>query len=325
MDVPAFGIKMTSEVANLRFTGDYREVVFESAVDAGVVALLTLHNLPSNGDAEPLQIKDVSWRLRLADHKARTHFIADTLYAILGLAGPLTIAIPNLSLELRLNFKIRGPEINKFLQLRQAEFGLMVIGKACGVDFDIPSYISGDEMNSISFAYHAIFMRQFEWRVNEITQPTPATEEMLDWFDKLKIEPNGFYRLMFGPSPIVRPILGREISLGQQTIYIDDAVIENPEGLRRELAQNDGHIVPIIIRPRSRRGRHVFTDAPQLPEAPWEETIRAFVALEDTINTRLADRYNELAANTVGDLTPEEIQAVTSRPELEEDAHLVRD
>lgn len=325
MDVPAFGIKMTSEVADLRFTTDYREVVFESAVDADVVALLTLHNVPSNGNAEPLQIKDASWRLRLANHKARTHFIADTLYAMLGLAGPLTIAIPNMSFELRLNFKIRTPEISKFLQLRQVEFGLMVIGTACGVDFEIPSHISGDEMNSISLAYHAIFMRQFEWRVNEITQPTPATEEMLDWFDSLKSEPNGDYRLMFGPSPFARPILGREISLGQQTIYIDDAVIENREGLRRELAQKDGHIVPIRIRPRGRRGRYVFTDAPQLPAEPWDERIRAFIALEETLDARLADRYHELAASTVANLTPEEIHAVTSRPELEEDAHLVRD
>jgi hypothetical protein len=325
IDVPSFGIKMTSEVADLRFTTDYREVVFESAVDAGVVALLTLHNGPSNGSAEPLKIKDASWSLRLANHNARTHFIADSLYAMLGLAGPLTMAIPNIRLDLRLNFKIGTPEISKFLQLRQVEFGLMVIGKACGIDFEIPPHISGDEMNSISFAYHALVMREFEWRVNEITQPTPATEEMLDWFDSLNSEPDGVYRLMFGPSPFARPILGRQISLGQQTIFIDDAVIENREVVRRELAEKDGHIVTIRIRPRSRRGRYVFTDAPRLPEEPWDEQIRGFITIEETLNTQLANRYHELAASTVAGLTPDEIHVVMARPELSEEPYIIRD
>ena len=326
IDLPAFGVKLTSEVADLRFSSDYREVVFESAIDAGVAALLVLHNEPSNGSAEPLKIKNASWSLQLANHKARTHFIADTLYAMLGLAGPITVAVPNMRLELRLNFNMGTPEISKFLQLRQVEFGLMVIEKACGMDFEIPPQISGEEMHSISFAYHAISMRQFEWRVNEITQPTPATEEMLAWFDSLKSSgSDGVYKLMFGPSPFTRAILGQQVSLGQQTVFIDDAVIENREGVRRELAQEDGHIVLIRIRPRSRRGRYVFTDAPRLPEAPWDERISGFIALEEVLNTSLANRYHELAASTVSDLTPDELEVVMARPELSEDAYLIQD
>ena len=102
-------------------------------------------------------------------------------------------------------------------------------------------------------------------------------------------------------------------------------MIENRDDLRRELAKNDGHIVPITIRPRGRQGRYVFTNAPRLPDAPWDEKIQSFINLEDKLNERLAARYHELAASTVADLTPEEIEAVTARPELDEDAHLIRD
>jgi len=64
---------------------------------------------------------------------------------------------------------------------------------------------------------------------------------------------------------------------------------------------------------------------PQLPPDPWDEKIDRFIKLEDTLNELLAARYHELAASTVADLTPEEIEAVIARPELSDDAHLIKD
>ena len=327
IDFPAFDVKITADITKMRLVNGYREVVFESFIDSGVVASLTLQSEYSNGTSSDLQIKNASLRFRVADHKARTHFITDTLYAMLGLGGPINLAIPNININLTLNFTLATREISNYLQLRQLEYGLLVIGKSSGVEFEIPPHISGEEMNSIALAYHAIVKHQFEWRLNEITQPTPATEDMFTWFDNLKpVESNeSVYKLVFGPSPATRLILGQRISLGEETILIDDAFIENREFVRDELAKKDGHIVPMVIKPLSRTGRYLFSNTPQFSVEMLDEAVRSFASVDELLDKNLARRYHQLASSTVANLTDDEISLITTRPELDEDARFVRD
>jgi len=264
-----------------------------------VSVLLTLRNEHSNGATSDLQIKEASLSLRVNDHRPRTHFMANSLYAVLGLAGPVNVSIPSLNIELGLEFAMLASEVASFLQLRQTYFGLMVIEKATGLKFEIPPHISAEEMNSISFAYHAILNQEFVWRVNEITLSTPANAESLAWLDSLRpVEPNGCtYALQLGPDQEIRSIFGQAVPLGDQTVFIDDGIIEGRADMRRELAKNDGHVVPTTIRPRSHRGRYVFTNAPQLSGNPWDEKIENFIKLEDKLSERLAARYHELASS----------------------------
>jgi hypothetical protein len=327
IDIPAFDTKLRAAISNMQTKRGYQEVIFESVVDNGVRAYLTLHSERSNGANSDLQIKSASLSFQVVDHKARTHFITDTLYAMLGLGGPVNLAIPGININLTLNFSITTQEISNFLQLRQLEFGLLVMEKAFALEFDVPPHISGEEINSIALAYHAIVRHQFEWRVNEIIQPTPATEETLAWFDNLKpIDQNGsVYKLMFGPSPTSRLILGKHISLGDETILLDDAVIENRETVHRELQKKDGHIVPIKIQPRSRKGRYIFANTPRLAAEDWDETLETFIAVDKLLDKKLANRYHKLAFSTISNLTDTELKTVTTRPEVSEDAHLIRD
>jgi hypothetical protein len=326
IDIPAFDTKLRAAISNMQTKRGYQEVIFESVVDNGVRAYLTLHSERSNGANSDLQIKSASLSFQVVDHKARTHFITDTLYAMLGLGGPVNLAIPGININLTLNFSITTQEISNFLQLRQLEFGLLVMEKAFALEFDVPPHISGEEINSIALAYHAIVRHQFEWRVNEIIQPTPATEETLAWFDNLKpIDQNGsVYKLMFGPSPTSRLILGKHISLGDETILLDDAVIENRETVHRELQKKDGHIVPIKIQPRSRKGRYIFANTPRLAAEDWDETLETFIAVDKLLDKKLANRYHKLAFSTISNLTDTELKTVTTRPEVSEDAHLIR-
>lgn len=325
--VPAFAATISGEVTDLHINDGYEEVSLESFVDAGVSTLLTLRSEPSNGAAANLQIKEASLSFHVTEHRPRAHFIANTLYAMLGLAGPVRISIPDMLVDLGLCFNIPTSDLSKLLQLRQTYFGLMVIEKAAGLEFEIPEHISGYDLNSISFAYHAILQREFVWRSNDVTQSRPANEEALAWIDNLPgTKPNeSTYRITFGPIPRTQTILGKEVPLGEETIFIEDGIIENRENVRRELSQKDGHTVPIRIRPRSRLGRYVFSNTPRLPKNPWDEKIASLINLEDKLNELLAARYHELAASTVADLTPEEIETVTARPELDEDAYLIRD
>lgn len=327
IDVPAFGVHLQGEISDLEVGAGYREVTFEALLDAGVAARLTLKSEYSNGASSDLQIKEASISLRVNDHRPRTHFVADSLYAMLGLAGPINVSIPSLSINLGLNFAVSPLRVSSFLQLRQTYFGLMVIEKATGLKFEIPPHISAEEMNSIAFAYHAIVAREFIWRVNYATLPTSANAETLAWFENLRPAESGgrTYMLQLGPAQEVRTVFGENVPLGEQTLFIADGVIENRDDSRRELAQNDGHIVPITIRPRSRQGRYVFSNPPRLPQPCWDEKIQSFISLEDKLCERLAARYHELAASTLEGLRPEEIEVVTTRVELDSDAHLIRD
>ena len=95
--------------------------------------------------------------------------------------------------------------------------------------------------------------------------------------------------------------------------------------MQQDLAKNDGSIVPIKFIPRNRKGLYVFANSPRLPEVPWDEKVESFIGLEDSLNERLAGRYHELAASTVADLTPKEIEVLIARPDLSEDAYLIKD
>lgn len=327
VSISDFDLTFASSVVDLQTAQDYSEVVIKSFIDPGVSARLTLRNEPATDVHEPLQIKEVSLNFDVDGHRARARFFADSLYASLGLAGKVNISIPQLYLDVGAHFEMPLSEISDLLQRRQIYFGLIVIERATGMKFEIPQFIPGEDIDAISFTYHAIVARDFRWLNNEITLFMPATEETLSWIKNLPTtEPGGFvYRVMFGPAPRSRTIFGQTVELGDETIFLDDAVIRNRDDVLRKLERNDGQTVPVTFRPISRKGRYVFPKAPRLPNAPWDERLAGCINIENILDSRLAARYNELAASTLTGLTPEEIEAITERPTLGEDAHLIGD
>lgn len=327
VSIPDFGTQFAAPLVNLQTKNDYSEIVMEAFVDEGVTAQLTLRNEPAKDAYEPLQIKEASLRFDVSQHGARAHFFGDSLYAMVALAERVTISLPGVGLDIGLQFKMPLSEISTMLQLRQIYFGMIVVEHATGLKFDVPTFIPGEDIDAISFSYHAIIAREFRWLCNEVTLEMPATEESLTWINSLQLtEPGGStYKVMFGPRPRQRTIFGQTVALGDETIFLDDAVIQNREAVLRELSRGDGHIVPVKFRPLSRKGRYVLPNAPALPNAPWDESIVGCVELEDALNERLAGRYNELASSALIGLPPEEIEVLTVRPTLDEDAHLIGD
>lgn len=325
--VPDFDLHFAASLVNLQTTADYSEVIAHAFIDHDVSARLTLKNEPATGKHDPIQIKEVSLGFEVGAHRPRAHFFLDSLYAMLGLAPGVRVAIPEVGFDVGLRFDVPLPEISTLLQRRQLYFGLIVIERATGLEFEIPEDIPGDDIDSISFAYHAIVEREFRWVCNDVTLMMPATEESLTWIGGLPpaVPGGSAYRVMFGPAPKTRTIFGQTAALGDETLFLDDAVIQNREEVVAELSAKDGHIVPVRFRPLSRMGRYVLTRAPRLPDEPWDERIIGCINLEDTLNERLVARYHELATSSLAGLTPETAEAVTARPTLDEDAHLIGD
>jgi hypothetical protein len=327
INVPAFNVSFMSKVIRVSNEDDYRRVAVEAFIDPSVSALLNLTNEPLDGDTENLAITHVNLGVDVTEHRPRAVFIAGSLYSMLGLAGPVNVSIPAAQLNLELYFPIELSEISGLLQGRQTSFGLMVIEKATGLEIEIPEHETEDDRNAICFAYRAITERAFVWPTYEVTMPMLATDQSLAWIDSPQsTKPSGStYTIALGPSPKALTIFGQTVSLGDQTAFIENGIIDDLEKVRSELAERDGHLVRVRIRPSSRKVRYVFDNPPQLPNDPWDEKIEQFIKLEEMLNKRLAARYHALAASTVADLTPKEIEAVIARPELGEDAYLIRD
>lgn len=322
VEVPDFDLYFTTALRSLRTEDDYSEVIAEALIDPGVMAVLNLKNQPA-GEGDSLQVREVALNFEVVAPRPRAHFVAASLYAMLGLAGHVQIVLPGMNLNLGVNFSMPLSESSRLLQGRQTYFGLMVIERATGLEFEVPEQITADDLNAVSFAYHAIVEREFVWLTNDVTVYMPAAEQYLTWArDPRSTQPNPFE---FGPTPTSRTVFGQMVALGEEIVRVSDGVIQDLEKARRALTHLDGRMVPIRVRPLSRVGLYSLPNAPRLPESPWDEKIAACIALENQLNVRLATRYNELAASTLAGLTPAEADAVTTRPALDEDAHLIKE
>jgi hypothetical protein len=327
IEVPGFDFYLETVLSDMHTTDDYRVVTVEAILEPGLVMLVTLKTQVAD-DAGNLQIKEVSINFDVTEHRPRPHFLAASLYAMLPLAGPIRVEIPTMRVDVTLNFSTPLREVSALLQSRQTYYGLMVIERATGLQFHIPEHISANDMNALAFTYHAIVERTFDWPAKFVEPlPLPANEESLAWLSSLQCaEPGGsVYKLQFGPDLTSRIIFGQTVSLGPGTIFISDAVFQNLEVARREIPKLDGHVVLVGVRSLSGIGKYHLPQAPRLPDSPWDKKIEACINLEDQLNKRLTDRYNELAASTLAGLTPEEIKTVTKRPTLDEDAHLIKE
>jgi predicted HTH domain antitoxin len=326
IELPVFGGALTGDIVDLQSTDNYAEITFKAIVDVGVTALLTMRNEPSKGPEEDLKIKDVSLSFHASEHRARALFITDTLYSMLGLGGQVKVLIPSVNVDLTLQFKVSLSNLSELMQRRKMYFGLMVIEKATDKEFQVPEYISGEDMSAIFFAARAILDRQFIWRVNEVIQPTPASDETVAWFQNLETSTldSSAFRLMLGPTPVAKVVLGQNVSLGPQIVFLEDAVIEDRENVRSALGFKDGRVVIVRIRPLSRVGRYVFSTAPTLPHGTWDQNVRQFIDLDMTLSQALIGRYLTLMSLIVPELPPEQMYTLIN-PEtialLAEQAH----
>lgn len=310
IEISAFDTKLFAKLVDVERNDGHRKLTFESLVDSRVRGSLsiTTKKLP-NTDVE---LREASLSFKSSENRAEPLFVVDTIYALLGLGGQISVLDPDAKQQIFLSFNVRLPELSELLQRREMYLALMVIEKAVNTSFDIPEYISGDQMSSIFFASRAIVERQFVWRANNIILPVPANAEMLAWFRTLKrLKPDvPSHKMQFGPTPERKLIFGREISLGDQSVFVEDGIIEDYDQVDADLSSLDGRVVPIRITPESRIGRYVFSNPPTLPPSPWDETIQRLVDLNSTLSRNLIARHLALMSLVMPELPPEQAFAL---------------
>jgi hypothetical protein len=184
-------------------------------------------------------------------------------------------------------------------------------------------------MSAIFFSARAILDRQFIWRVNQIVQPTPANEDTYDWFHNLKpsAHDHRVFKLRFGPNDLSKIVLGQETSLGTETIFLEDALIQDYETVESGLARKDGRVVNITFVPLSRVGRYFFDHPPTLPNNPWDQDVCKFIEVDGALSRALMAKYFTLMSRVVPERPPEQMYSLIN-PEtialLAEEAHAQR-
>lgn len=318
--IPDFDFSLFIPLTSITSEIESGKVALQAAVDANVIATLILTGGLIEARAK-FRLERVSLNVELTKQSARAEFVASTLIPMLALAQEVHLQIPDVQFEQKLKFDLPLREISHWLQRRQVAYRLMVIEQATGVEFVLPPSFSAEETETIAYLYHAITDRSFVWPVEAITADVPASKQMLDQL------PSGDQPTSqrLGPVPSAKTFLGHSITLGNETVEIDDTIIEHVDEVRRELAQNDGHLVKVVVRSLSGQARVKLPEAPRLPEAPWDSKIQALIDLEPQLDARLAERYHALAAATLADLTEEEKAPLTARPELGEEAFSMSD
>lgn len=313
ISVPDFGGSFRLELTDFDDSEiESGRVVVRAAIDTTATMVLTMFG---ESDREGFHTKQFSFGFESSKKTAESDFRLSTLRAVLSLASQTRLVAPGLGLDhwFRLNESLR--DISEMLKLRQTMYRLMVIERATGQRFKVPSFIQGGDMEAISFLYHAITERSFGWPFEGVlTIIYEAGKDLAMLLEEANQKSNF-------PHPCLQreSLFGVEIELGLGAITIIDKHIEDFEQVIEELRKDDGHKVAVNVRSRIGLARYNMRDAPGLP-ANWNEDLKMLIDMESQLDAALVERYNALAASTLEGLDDEEKAAITERPHLGEEA-----
>jgi hypothetical protein len=292
-------------------------VVVRAAVDTNATMVVTLFG---ESDSEGFHTKRFSFGFESAEKTAESDFRLATLRAALSLATQTRLVSSGLGLDhwFRLNESLR--DISEMLKLRQTMHRLMVIERATGRRFKIPSFIEGKDMETISLLHHAITERAFGWPFEGVlTISYAASKDIAASLAAWNMASDFVY-----PCFQRQSLFGIEFPLGEGTITIVDKHIEGFEHTFKELMSDDGHTVELRVRSRIGLAHYNVPGAPRLPAKVWNNDLRMLIDMEGQLDAALVERYNALAAASLAGLNEDEKAEITKRPEIGE-AFLIDD
>src|SRR5260370_19755785 len=255
-------------------------VLVKAAIDANARMVMTLFG---ESDTNGFRTKSVSFGFDTAKKTADSDFRLATLRAALSLATQTRLVAPGLGLDLwfRLNESLR--DISEMLKLRQTMYRLMVIERATGQQFTVPSFIVGQDMEAISLLYHAITERAFGWPFDGVlTILYEASKDLAMLLEEANQSRDFVY-----PCTQSKSLFGVEIELGLGAITIIDKHIEDFDHVLEELRKDDGHPVPVNVRSRIGLAHYNMRDAPRLPTKAWNEDLKMLIAMQSHLDASL--------------------------------------
>lgn len=313
--IPDFNLELSTFITNVSRQIEARDMVGYT-IEADVYKDVDLIvNLLGNLIEDTFKIEEVSLNTNFSNETAESDFIASTLLAAIELSKEVFLRMPDIEFDLKVSFQSLPLEISRMLQRRQFAYRIMVIERATGYKFNLPSEILAKDVENVAFIYQAIINRSFIFPFSSVTYPNvPATQENLEQFTELSTKS---FIVFADSKPIKRTILGKDISLGEGSFVIQNAAIDDWEKVKEELSRADNHPVEIVIRSLSGQAEYDLPLAPKLPRAAWTSFVQTLIDLDAGLDKRLVERYHHLAAATLNGFSDEEKQIAVERPDLE--------
>jgi len=310
ISVPNFGGYFRLELTDLDDSDiEAGRIVLKAAIDPNVVMVVTLTGASGTDGFLP---HSVSFGFETSKKTAESDFRLATLRAALSLATQTRLVGLGLDLWFRLNESLR--DISEMVKLRQTMYRIMLIERATGKRFDVPSFIQGEDMETISFLYHAITERSFGWPFEgALTVFYEASKDLALRFEELNMSSDFSY-----PCSQERPLFGIEIPLGLGGITVIDKYIEDFERIIEEFGKDDGRTVAVKVRSRIGLAHYNTRDAPRLPAKVWSQDLQILIDMESQLDDALMGRYNALAAASLAGLNEHERAEITARPAIGE-------
>ncbi len=255
--------------------------------------------------------------LEKKDETPVTVFLVSTFWAMLSLGEKVVFSIPNSDFNFTNSFDLPLDEIGILLQERQIAYRLMVIEKALKTSLPFPDGgIDSRDIENITFCCNAIVEREFDWLCKRLTFFPLSTTEYSD----LLPPTNSPFLLTFPTGNEKKAIFGRSINLGQLLIEIDQAVVANYEEAKQKFLLLNGEPVEIVVKSMNGKMRFKTINVPTLSKNAFSREIQKLIDLEEKLDSMYFEKYLNSFSNAFEGLTDEQIQAITERPMLEEEA-----
>lgn len=267
-------------------------------------------------DNEGLHINDYGFGIEKSGKTPIDVFLINTLWAMLNLSAKVKINIPDFKQEATMSFDMNVNEISEFLQTGQIAYRLMVIEKTFKIKLPFPKFVDGKEVENIAFCYHAVVEREFDWLCNNLTFFPLSTNEYAD----LLPPTNSSFPLTFPTQDENRYIFGHLLNLKQLIVEVAQAIVVNYEEARQKMLALSGESVEVIIKSVTGKMRYKTINTPTLPKNAFSREIQKLIDLEEQLDSVCFEKYLDSFSNAFEDLTDEQVQAVTERPILEEEA-----
>ncbi len=305
------------EIVNIIGDEFSEQIIFKLEYADKFFVHLKLNGYWELSEEPQFQLTDVGWVFEEKENNPTSAFLIETFKVILCLSDKVKVKMPviNYNFECTIPLSLNG--ISEILQNRQIAYRLMVIEKALDISLPLPRrMLESEEVGSIAFCYHAIVDRKFEW----FCPPAIVSWLASQTYYSLLPEKNVPFPIQYENEPIEKEIFGCRIDLGSFSGKIEDAILDNFEEVKKELAKLDGSEVLAQIRSKSGFIQIESITTPHLPKKAFSKDIQQLIDLEDKFDSMYFDKYLNSFSNAFEGLTDEQFQAITERPTLEEEA-----
>jgi hypothetical protein len=294
---PKFGYSLPVVIKSIRLQlADTERLVLQIELDEGIVLKWVIKGPVENGKEV---VFERTWEIACDSPQPRAHFVASTVQALLLLDQQAELGAPELQFFESIHIPDSLNKVSAFLQHRQLAYRLMVIEKAFNQEFSIPQFMPRAERSTVDFVYRALTDRSFAWPFWQEPYPFLVTEAAR----KLLLELNGAGSFRFETDCFQQGLLGQILNLGEAKVTVQNAALVNPDEVKRELQQLDGHSFEVLIKSLSGAANYEFLEAPRLSDSPWDERTKQLLKLEDKLDEQFFEAVNQLAAASLDEET----------------------